>query len=60
MQWKVVLNDSGHPGGKAAVVRLDAFMEATRDYENFAVIVDGHSYRGATQPQPQPQPDVIT
>ena len=45
-QWKVVLNDSGHPDGRASVVELDDFMQATDDYQDFTVIVDSHSHDG--------------
>lgn len=39
-EWKVVLNDSGHPNGKASMVSLADFVNATDDYGNFAVIVE--------------------
>lgn len=45
--WKVVLNDSGHPDGRASVVALADFVNATDDYGNYTVVVDPASYTGA-------------
>jgi hypothetical protein len=41
--WKVVLNDSGHEGGRAETVALADFVNAWDDYDNQAVFAGGHA-----------------
>ncbi|MCE3555580.1 hypothetical protein LWC33_29565 [Pseudonocardia sp. RS11V-5] len=42
-EWKVVLNDSGHQGGRAETVALADFVNAWDDYGNQAVFAGGHA-----------------
>lgn len=49
-EWKVVVNDSAHPGGRANTLDLADFLQATDDFGGFSVIVDSDSYDGRRAP----------
>lgn len=49
-EWKVVVNDSAHPGGRANTIDLADFLEATDDFGGFSVVADSSSYDGRPGP----------